>query len=157
MSPWLKAGLVGAAILVVLNLLGMIPCVGFVTCILGVVAYAGIGALAAYWMPPIRQPSSAAGQGALAAVIAAFVGGLVNTIVLLIQASAVGSAQLLSQFPPETMRQLQAAGVDPGMLDTFTGPVGAITGGSLCCAGGMVLAALLGDLGGAIVAAIKPE
>ena len=157
MSPWLKAGLVGAAILVVLNLLGLIPCVGFLTCILGLVAYAGIGALAAYWMPPVREAGPAAGQGALAAVIAALVGGVVNMIAMFIQSSALSSAELLSQFPPDTMRQLEQAGLDPGMLDTFVGPTGAILSGSMCCVGGLVLAAILGALGGAIFAGIKAD
>ena len=30
MSPWLKAGLIGAAVLIVLNLLGLIPVIGIV-------------------------------------------------------------------------------------------------------------------------------
>ena len=80
MSPWLKAGLIGGAVLIVLNLLGLIPCVGLITCILGVLAYAGIGALAAYWMPPVRVAGQAAGQGALAALVAGLIGGVVNTV-----------------------------------------------------------------------------
>ena len=55
MPAWLKAGLVGALILVVLNLLGIIPCVGAIACFLGLVAYPCIGALAAYWTPPVRM------------------------------------------------------------------------------------------------------
>lgn len=157
MSPWLKAGLVGAAILVVLNLMGLIPCVGFITCILGVLAYAGIGALAAYWMPPVRIPGQAAGQGSLAALVAGLVGGVVNTIVIFIQSSIAGSAQLLSQLPPETLQQLEQAGMDPQMLETFVGPTGAILGGSMCCVGGLILAAILGAIGGAVFAGVRPD
>jgi hypothetical protein len=87
MLPWLKAGLIGGAILVVLNLLGVIPCVGVISCIGGLVVYGGIGALAAYWMPPERMSGPAAGQGALAALVAALIGGIVNAIVLTIQMS----------------------------------------------------------------------
>jgi hypothetical protein len=157
MSSWLKAGLVGGAVLVVLNLLGLIPPVGLVCCFLGLVAYAGIGALAAFWMPPIRQAGPAAGQGALAAVVAALIGGIVNTIVWLIQSAIVGTADVLNQVPPDLLRQFQEAGGDPQILNTFAGPLGAAFGGSCCCLGGLILAAILGAIGGAIYAGIKPD
>ncbi|MFC2029893.1 hypothetical protein ACFLWA_04090 [Chloroflexota bacterium] len=154
MSPWLKAGLVGAAVLVVLNLLGLIPCVGLACCILGVFAYAGIGVLAAYWMPPVREASTAAFQGAGAALVAALIGGIVNIVVMTVQMAAVGSGQFLSQIPPEMLDQMYAAGFDPGF---FAGPAGGAISGSICCAGGLFLAAIMGAIGGAIYAGIKPE
>jgi hypothetical protein len=154
MSPWLKAGLVGAVVLIVLNLLGLIPCVGFLTCILGIVAYAGIGALAAYWMPPVREAGGGAGQGALAAVLAALIGGLANTIIATIQMSLTDTAAILSQIPAESLQQMQEAGMDPSM---FMGPTAGVMFGSMCCIVGLILAAILGAIGGAIFAAIKPE
>ena len=154
MSPWLKAGLIGGAVLVVLSLLSMIPCVGAVTCILGVLAYAGIGALAAYWMPPLRMAGPAAGQGALAAVVAALIGGIVNTILVTIQMAIAGGGQALSQIPPEALQQMYEAGIDP---EIFVGPAGGVIGGSICCLGGLILAAILGAIGGAIFAAIKAD
>jgi hypothetical protein len=156
MSPWLKAGLVGAAVLVVLSIVGLIPCVGVCTCLLGVLAYAGIGALAAYWMPPVREAGSAAGQGALAALVASLVGGIVNTIVMLIQTAVMGSEEILTQIPPEMLQQFEQAGMDPQIFETFAGPTGALLGGSMCCAGGLVLAAVLGAIGGAVFAGIQP-
>jgi hypothetical protein len=156
MSPWLKAGLVGAAILVVLNLLGFIPCVGLCTCLLGLLVYAGIGVLAAYWLPPVREAGTAAGQGALAAIVAAFVGGIVNMFVMLVQTTVMGSEQILSQIPPETLRQLEQAGMDPQVFETFAGPTGALFGGGMCCLGGLILAAILGAIGGAVYAGIQP-
>jgi hypothetical protein len=157
MQPWLKAGLIGAAVLLVLNLVGLVPCIGLITCLLGIVAYVVIGALAAYWMPPTRDPGRGAGQGALAAVIAALVGGLVNWVLLTVQATALTSEQLLSALPPETLQQLEAAGLDIAMFDRFAGPAGGVLTGSLCCAGGIVLAAILGAIGGAVFAGVKPE
>jgi hypothetical protein len=159
MSPWLKAGLIGAAILIVLNLLGLVQvaCVGLVTCILGLLVYAGIGALAAYWMPPVRETGAAAGQGALAAGLAAIIGGIVNMIVVFIQATIVGTTEIVSQLPPETLRQLEDAGMDPAILNKFAGPAGALLGGSLCCVGGLILAAILGAVGGAVFAAIQKD
>jgi hypothetical protein len=154
MSPWLKAGLIGGAVLIVLNLLGLIPCVGVVTCILGIVAYACIGALAAYWMPPLREAGPAAGQGALAAVLAALIGGIVNTILVVVQMAVTDTSAVLSQIPDEALQSLYDAGVDPA---TFVGPVGGILGGSMCCVGGLILAAILGAIGGAIFAAVKSD
>jgi hypothetical protein len=156
MPSWLRAGIVGAAVLIVLDLLGLIPCVGLITCILGLFAYPAIGALAAYWLPPVRDAGQGAGQGALAALVAALASGLVNTILFLIQASAMGSAQILSQVPAETLRQLEEAGIDPSFLDTFAGPVGALIGGGTCCAGGLIVGAVLGAIGGALFAALRP-
>lgn len=154
MSPWLKAGLVGAAVLVVLNLLGLIPCVGFITCILGLLAYAGIGVLAAYWMPPVREAGAAAGQGALAAALAALIGGVVNAIVSTIQLAVADTSTILSQLPAESLQQLQEAGVDPSI---FTGPGFGAAVGSACCLVGLILAAILGAVGGAVYAGIKPD
>ena len=63
MSNWLKAG----AVIVVLRLLGIVPCVRCVTWILAFIAYYGCtGALAACLMPPVPQTGPAAGQGTLA-------------------------------------------------------------------------------------------
>jgi hypothetical protein len=154
MSSWLKAGLIGAAVLVVLNLLGLIPCVGFITCILGLLAYIGIGVLAAYWIPPIREAGAAAGQGAMAATLAALIGGVVNAIVSTIQLAVTDTADILAMLPAESLQQMQEAGVDPGL---FTGPGFGAAVGSACCIVGLILAAILGAVGGAVYAGIKPD
>ena len=154
MSSWLKAGLIGGAVLVVLDLLGLIPCVVFITWILMPVAYAGIGVLAAYWLPPARAAGQAAGQGALAAVLAALIGGVVNAIILTVQYAVVNTSAILSQIPAETLQQLQQAGIDPASL---VGPRAGALCGSGCCITGLVLAAILGAVGAAIFAAVKPD
>jgi hypothetical protein len=46
------------------------------------------------------------------------------------------------------------AGWDPEFL---VGPVGGIIGGSMCCIGGLILAVILGAIGGAVYAAIKSD
>jgi hypothetical protein len=157
MSSWLKAGLVGGAVLVVLDLLGLIPLVGFATCCLGIVAYVGVGLIAGLWMPSPREPGRAAGEGALAAVIAALIGGLANIVILVLQAVALGPDRILSQLSPNTISQLEQLGMDPRMLDTFAGPAGAALGSSICCLGGLILAAILGAIGGAVYAAVQPD
>src|SRR5512139_3985040 len=128
MSPWLKAGLIGAAVLVVLDLLSLIPCVGIVTCILGLIVYAGIGVLAAYWIPPVRAAGQAAGQGALAAALAALIGGAVNTIISTVQMAMTDKSAILAQIPAESLEQLRQAGIDPG---AFVGPGAGLGVGSL--------------------------
>ncbi len=154
MSPWLKAGLIGAAVVVALNLLGLIPCVAVFSCGLSLLVYVGVGALAAYWMPPLREAGAGAGQGALAAVLAALIGGIVNTIVTTLQMALTDTAAILSQMPAETLQQLEQAGMDPTM---FMGPGFGALIGSACCLTGLILAAILGAVGGAIFAALKAD
>lgn len=156
MSPWVKAGLVGAAVLVVINLVGLIPvlCVGCVSPLLGIVAYLGIGILAAYWMPPPRMAGPGAGQGALAAVLAALIGGVVNIIIYTIQMAVIDTATIMSQIPAESLQQLEELGMDPSVL---VGPQIGVLTGSVCCLIGLILAAILGAVGGAIFAGLKAD
>jgi hypothetical protein len=154
MSPWLRAGLIGAAILVVVYVLALIPCVGFFTCFLGLLVYGGIGALAAHWLPAVRDAGAAAGQGAAAAALAAVIGGLFNIILTTVQMAFVDTSAILSQLPAESLRQLEMAGIDPAM---FTGPTAGLLSGSACCLVGLFLAAILGAIGGAVYAGIKPD
>ena len=154
MTSWLKAGLIGAAVVTILNFLGLIPCVGFITCILGLLVYIGVGVLAAYWMPPLREAGAAAGQGAMAATLAALIGGIINAVVSTIQLAVADSAAILSALPAESLQQLREAGVDPSV---FTGPGFGAAVGSACCLVGLILAAILGAVGGAVYAGIKPD
>jgi len=156
----LKAGAVGAVVIVVLNLMGLIPCVGCVTCILGLLAYVGAGALAAYWLPPTRTAGEGAGAGAIAGVVAGIVGGIVNMIIAAIQFAISGGPgammNQMSQLPPEVMRELHQVGIDPSIL-AGTSIAGVIGISAACCVLGFILAAVLGVIGGVIFAAIKPE
>jgi hypothetical protein len=151
----LKAGLVGAGVAVVLSLLGLVPCLGCITGILALVWYVGVGVLAAYWMPPPRTAGSGAGAGALAALITAVVGGAVNMVVSAIQFSIMGGYEAMSrQIPPEALNQLRDAGIDPSV---FAGIGGVLGIGAVCCLVGLVVAAVLGAIGGAVMAAAKAE
>jgi len=152
--PAVKAGLIGAAALIVVNLVGLIPCVGCFTLILTLVVYAGVGVLTAFWMAPPRQAGPAAGQGAVAGLIAALIGGIVSTIITTAQMALMGSAQILSQIPAESLQQLRDAGIDPA---AFTGPGAGAAIGSVGCVVGLVLAAGLAALGAVVYAAVKPE
>jgi len=151
MSNWLKAGLLGAAVVVTLQLLGIIPCVGCVTWLLGYVAYGCIGALAAYWMPPRRQLGPAAGHGALAGAIAGAIGGAVGLVIALGISTAFATLVGLGEA-------LGGPSFDPSALwEMVPTVVGSITFGTGCYALGVGIAAGLGALGGLIFAAIQPE
>lgn len=160
MSGWLKAGLIGAAIVIVLKVLGVIPCVSCCALPLEWVAYGCIGALAAYWISPVRMMGSAAGQGALAALIAAVIGGVVG-----IGANVVGGAVLaplqnawLRQLPPNMLHEMSKAGLDPQLLaGAGAGVLTNLTAGTMCCGISLGIGAGLGALGGLIFAAVKSE
>jgi hypothetical protein len=55
------------------------------------------------------------------------------------------------------MQQLAEMGIDPEMFAMFTGTAGGILGGAMCCVGSLVIGAALGAIGGAVMAAAKPD
>ncbi len=65
-----------------------------------------------------------------------------------------GPAAVMSQIPPETLRELHRAGVDPGL---FAGLGGVMGVSAMCCVVGLVVAAMLGAVGGMIMAAVKSD
>jgi hypothetical protein len=151
MSNWLRAGLIGAGVMVLLGILGILPCVTCFTWILALITYGCVGALAAYWMPSPRQPGPAAGHGALAGAIAAAIGGGVWLILLLGAAVVFVPVGILGDA-------LEGTGVDPAALwETIFSVIGSITCGTGCYTLGIGIAAGLGALGGLICAAIQPE
>lgn len=146
----LKAGGIGAAVAVLLTLLGLIPFVGCCTLILTFVLWIGVGVLAGYFgskTNPMQTAGEAAQAGAVAGVITALAGGLVQTVIGAIQIALGGTAQALSQIPPEQLKQLRDVGVDPTLL-SGAGGIGAIV--VCCCLIGPLLAAALGAGGGAL-------
>lgn len=160
MSAWLKAGLIGAAIVIVLNLIGLVPVLVCITAPLTLVAYLVVGVLAAAYMPPRREAGSAAGQGALAAVIAGFGGGVVSLVANLVRAGTGGMFQynqMLRTLPPDVAHQFRDLGISPDVLAGAGGIGATAICGSVCCLGGIVFAAVLGAIGAAIYAAMKPE
>ncbi len=155
-QPWLRAGLIGAGMLIVINLLGLIPAMGAVSLPLQPVALAGAGALAASFMLPRREAGRGAGQGALAGLLAGLASGITFVITFGVGLSSMGGPQgIVSQLPPQLLQQYQQLGMDPaavlnsGLLTTFA---------VLCCLPTLVIAGvLLGALGGLIYAAAKPD
>jgi hypothetical protein len=151
MSNWLKAGLIGAAAVVGLQALGLVPCVGCFTWILAYLAYGCVGALAAYWMPPVRLPGPAAGQGALAGAIAGAIGGTVGLIIVIGLTTFFSSLVALGDA-------LGGARFDPSVLfELGANVVGGVTCGTGCALIGVGIAAGLGALGAVIFVALRPE
>ncbi len=147
MQAILKAGGVGAGVLIFLSLLGLIPCVGCITLILSLLAYVGVGVLAALWMTPPRDGAGGAKNGAVAALLAGVVAGLVNMVIAGIQFTISGSSQFteaINNLPPDQASALAELGISPAALG-----IGAVLGLSAgCCLVGMLIAAGLGAAGG---------
>lgn len=154
--PFLKAGLIGGAALVAINVIGLLPVIGCIALPVALIAYPAIGALAAYWLPPRRESGPAAGQGALAGVISGLIAGLSQVVLTPVGiALSGGTDALIAQVPAELLPQLDQVGIDPAQLFHS----GVFSGVSLVCClpAGLIFGALLGALGGIIVAAVKPE
>jgi len=155
--PWLKAGLIGGGVLILLNLLSVIPLplLGCLTFLLEIVAFIGVGALAAYWFPPPRLSGRAAGQGALAGLLMGIIGALASTLLApLGLALSGGSNAIMNALPPETILQLEQAGIDPAAL-FGSGTAAGVT--AICCfPAGAIIGAALGALGGLIYASANP-
>jgi hypothetical protein len=152
MTGWLKAGLIGAVIVVALKVLQQLPCVACCAVPLEWAAYGCSGARAAYWIVSGRTMGSGAGQGALAALIAAAIGGMLGIPVDFVGSKVMAPINyaLLRQLPPEILIELSRSGIDPTQVRGFGISV-------LCCGAGLVIAALLGAVGGVIFAAVKPQ
>jgi hypothetical protein len=145
--------LIGAAILVVIKLIGIIPYIGCVSLPLNLITYVGVGVLAAMYLPPLRTAWRGAGEGALAALIASLIGGITGMIIALARSSVTG-AQAMAQLPPGVLDMVRESGISPGFL---FGVGGTSIFGSICCLSGILVAVALAAIGGAIYAAAKPE
>jgi hypothetical protein len=158
MSASLKAGLIGAGVAVLLALLSLVPCLGCIAAILGLVLYLVVGVLTANWMEPPGDVGKAAGGGAVAGSITALVGGLANLIISTVRFTVGGGqaamVRQLQQLPPEVIEQLRDLGVRPS---AFASPGWAVAGSAVCCTLGVLLAAALGAAGGAIAASLRRD
>ena len=154
-SPALKAGLVGAGVLIVIALISLLPALGCLSVPLEWLAYLGTGALAAYWLAPVRQAGRAAGQGALAGLIAGLVAGLARTVLAPVSLGLSGGSQaIISQLPPQSLELFRQAGFDPAL---FFGAGGVTAFTAACCLPAALLGGvILGALGGLIYAAANP-
>jgi hypothetical protein len=160
MTGWLKAGLIGAGIVVGLKVLQLVPGVSCCAIPGEWVVCGCVGALAVYWVSPMRTMGAGAGHGALAGLIAAAIGGVIGIGVDFVGSMLMAPVyeSLLRYVPPEVFRRMLQAGFDPRVLTAARlSRVGTITGGTVCCGAGLVIGAALGALGGLVFAAVKPR
>ncbi len=159
MRPWLKAGLIGGGVLAILTIIqsvgmlfpevsGIISCC---ICIPFLLAYPGVGVLAAYWLTPPRTAGEGAKEGALGGVVAGAIGAVIIFIMALITGSA-GIQQALQQLPPDALQALE----EMGMSGLFS-PGGFAALNCLDGICGILWAVALGAAGGAVLAAVKRD
>jgi hypothetical protein len=156
----MKAGLIGAAVLLALTLLSLIPAVGGCCSCLSILAYVGVGALAGFYLTPPRQAGQGAGAGAIAGLIAGAIGGLASSIITAVRAATMTPGDIMQQIPAWQWDQLEQYGMDPGMYEDMMRQYGSVygyVGAGLCCLGSLAVGAALGAIGGAIYAAAKKE
>jgi hypothetical protein len=165
MSAWLKAGLIGGAILFFVDIISQIPIICCCMPLVMLAVYIGVGVLAASYMPPPRDSGKAAGQGALAAVVASFIGGMINLIIMVIRSifwsTTTQIGQVWTDLPPDIRYLLREYGIEPEFIHEISNYASGIGGtalcGSVCCLGGILIAAILGAIGGMIYAAMKSD
>ena len=114
-----------------------------------------IGMLAASYLPPVREVGSAAGQGALAALIAGVIGSLVQWLIQVLRVALFDAGGMIDQIPPELWEQMDRMGTE--IPEFAFGVGGAGLFGGCCCSFSVFIAAGLGALGGLLYALFKPE
>jgi hypothetical protein len=143
----LKAGLIGTVVLLAMTLanqflLSLSGGMVWVACGVSLLIYTGIGILAGFFLAPPRTAGKGAGAGAIAGLISGGISGVVGYIILAVRlAGGAGYPGL----DPQQMQQLAESGIDPKLL--------AIPG-AVC---GVAIGAGLAAIGGAILAAIRPD
>lgn len=146
----LKAGLIGAAIMVVVTVISrLVPMAGalvYVSCGVSSLLYIGVGILAGFFLAAPRTAGKGAGAGAIAGLVSGGISGAVGAAILLIQVSRGGG---IPGLDPQQMQQLAESGMDPQLLTT----IGAVCG----LTGGLAIGAGLAAAGGAILASLKPD
>ncbi len=153
LAAGLEAGLVGAAVAVVLQLISLflkgVPLLSLVTLCLGLLVWLGVGLLAAYWLR--GKGATTAGRqaqaGAVAGLLTALVDRVANMVVSLLLFRGQPMASLLppevvALMPPEVL-----AGAQGGFWFAF----------AFCSVTVIVLGAIFGALGGLVGAQIFPS
>ena len=156
-GPPLKAGLIGAAVAVGLQLIGLIPYVGGCINCLGLLILAVVVGILAVRMSrdPFPTSGSAAGAGAIAGGITGAASSIVGGIIFLIQTTvgfrgAGGPDVFLRNLPPDVLREFQRQGIDPQMFAEIMNPrtmsVFAIVGGCVGLVFGIIIFGAIGAI-----------
>jgi hypothetical protein len=152
----LKAGIIGALVAIGLQVVNLIPCIGWALACLGwLILAVAVGVMAVRLSTPtLTTTEAAAGAGAIAGAITGAVGSLTNTFFTLVL-NLVGlssrwgwGADWGRWVPPEMFSEMQRFGIGPRVW--MQGPrvgIGSIlVGGCLGLIGWMLLIALVSAL-----------
>ena len=147
----LKAGLIGLVVMLVWTVVGqLVPMTGalrWASTAASLALYAGIGVLAGFFLAPPRTPGKGAGAGAIAGVLSGLIAGVVGMVILFVQMSRGGGN--IPGLTPDQMQQMAESGMDPTTLIVISAVP------SVACV--MAVGSGLAAIGGAIIAAIKPD
>ena len=148
----LKAGLIGAVVLVAVTLLNQFLLIdamagnmvlSLASCGISLVLYVGIGALAGRFLAPTRTPGNGAKAGAIAGLISAVISVALGVVLMALR---VSSGNPLPGITEEQMEMLAEQGMNMGQLMLLSSTVGAVCGAAMgagaAAAGGAVLAAI---------------
>ena len=154
-SGWVKAGLLATAVSIILNIIGMIPCISClflpITCIAWFAIPMGAGYLAAEWSGLKRDEfSEGAKNGALAGVVLGILSGGVNFFLNIIKSLLNLSSQTALTFLEENSEI-------SNLLPSTLGIGGTIISGCICFFTGIVLNVLFSTLGGIIKIALSKK
>ena len=141
----LETPLVGMTLLNQFVLLPIAQVFTWISCGVNLVIYAGIGALAGFFLAPPRTPGKGAGAGAIAGLISGVTSSAVGAAILFAQ---VSSGQGIPGVDPQQMQMIAESGMSPIVL-VVSGSIGA-----LC---GMAIGVGVTAIGGAIFAAVRPD
>ena len=158
MQAVIKAGAVGAGILILFNFLALIPCVGCITFLLASGVYVGTGVLAVHWMEAPPDLNSGAINGAIAALAAALIAGVVNVFISTAYFGLTGTdqmAQVLADLPPEQLEAMAQMGLDPALFAGGAGLAGVVGISTACCCLWALVAGTFGAGGGGFWASRK--
>ena len=142
MSAGLKAGLVGAAVAVLLSLLLPAPRVIWIAVAPSVVLYAVVGILAAYWARSPRAAGKGASAGAVAGLVTGLAHGLIPIIIDVARFIAGGPEAPLARQFHQLIRGRDWIGIG---------------GVALWCGSAITVAVALGAAAGAIFSSLQRE
>jgi hypothetical protein len=145
----LKAGLIGTGVMLVWTVIGrLVPLSGalvWVSSGISLLLYACIGVLAGVFVSPPRAPGKGAGAGAIAGLVSGLIAGGVGIAILMVQISGGGEVPAMTPQQMAQIRQVSESGV----------PLAVLLAPSAVCV--MAIGSGLAAIGGAILAAVKPD
>lgn len=155
-KAWLKSGLAAAGVAILLQIIGIIPCVGCffmpINCVAWFVLPLASGYLAATWAKVARDEfQKGAVQGVLAGLVLGGVSGLASIPIQMV-------SSLINQGQNAALTALNDQDIDyTDYMNVPSGLAGAVVCGSIGCVVGLLIDVLLSAVGGIIKVAISKK